>query len=306
MHINISRASGVHEPMFSFSQSSFQQPQLLQQPPSKNDEEYRKLVKDLRRIYLAYAETIPPPGQPNVNQNSIVNQNCHFKAVVFKERARLEPLSRPEHMKDSENSKHAATWDAAETKLMESGLAEFYKPNVIYGVKNLLKKASEHNARFGNPKNSDRSDVFVKRLELARKQRTEQEGVSRKSEERLEKIRRKHMKLTEDLLEIMEKVELLRHLNMSLNDDERVLHSRIEDLSVNMRRSNAILSDLSASNAQSGRQVAQLQSLEQRKDDEIKIKLALRGQDEAIEKLIAHHRKDVRDIKIMNSVWRGS
>ena len=190
MRINISRASGVHEPMFSFSQSSFQQPQLLQQPPSKNDEEYRKLVKDLRRIYLAYAETIPPPGQPNVNQNSIVNQNCHFKAVVFKERARLEPLSRPEHMKDSENSKHAATWDAAETKLMESGLAEFYKPNVIYGVKNLLKKASEHNARFGNPKNSDRSDVFVKRLELARKQRTEQEGVSRKSEERLEKIRR--------------------------------------------------------------------------------------------------------------------
>ena len=105
----------------------------------------------------------------------------------------------------------------------------------------------------------------------------------------------------EDLLEIMERFELLQHLHKPLTDDERELHSRVESLSVHLRRSNAVLSDLSA-NAQSGQQVAQLQNMDQT-GDQVKIDLALQGQRQALEKLVVHHNKDLRDIKIMMDHW---
>jgi hypothetical protein len=100
----------------------------------------------------------------------------------------------------------------------------------------------------------------------------------------------------------MEKVELLKHLNKDLTDDERELHGRVESLSVDLRRSNAVLSDLSAANAQSGRQVAQLQNMDQT-GDQVKIDLALRGQRQALEKMVVHHKKDLRDVKIMMDHW---
>ena len=63
-----------------------------------------------------------------------------------------------------------------------------------------------------------------------------------------------------------------------------------------------ILGNLSAANAQSGRQVAQLQNMDQT-GDQVKIDLALQGQRQALEKLVVHHNKDLRDIKIMMDHW---
>jgi hypothetical protein len=257
---------------------------------TEEDNRYRATIKELRELYVAYTDKVPP-------NTAIPNEECRFKAVVFVDKSPTKDQpQRPSHMKDTEDSKHADMWKAAQTKLIERGMADTIQPKVIFGVQNLVNQTRMHEGKIFA------GHGFKEYAKRAASIRGHREDMSARQEERLARIRQKHAALMEDLLEIMERFELLQHLHKPLTDDERELHSRVESLSVHLRRSNAVLSDLSAANAQSGRQVAQLQNMDQT-GDQVKIDLALQGQRQALEKLVVHHNKDLRDIKIMMDHW---
>ena len=259
---------------------------------TEEDKKYRATIKELRELYLAYAAKVPRLEAVKGAEN----KKCHFKAVTLTDKGSTDQPRKPAHIKDSELSKHEQIWKAAETKLIERGMVDTLKPRVIFGVQGLLQRVKWHQKKI-----NDRQGYkdFMKEANASQGRRQDH---SHQSEERLERIRQKHVRLMDELLDIMEKVELLQHLNKDLTDDERELHGRVESLSVDLRRSNAVLSDLSAANAQSGRQVAQLQNMDQT-GDQVKIDLALRGQRQALEKMVAHHKKDLRDVKIMMDHW---
>lgn len=255
--------------------------------------QFMKLSQELKELGKAYAETTSDAqqleGQVGLStMGSEPNKDCSFKTVCYNlvenGDSRVAYHQCPPYMDKKK-------WDEA---LHTNPDCEKLQPTAVIGFNQLQKRMVAQQEHMKILKQSAH-----KLMQHA--QKLDQMGVA--STERMEQVRTRQRELSQRLLDIMKKAEVLSSMNFPLQAEERVAGERLESLATVLRRQQTALGELLTSEAQEERPLPSLQDLGQH--DLRVLHSALTAQREGLTHLTDIVKRDVRDLEIMRAMSVG-